>query len=161
MADQDNRPNVTEKTKKQIVKGRKRDLLRDQKLKSHVTGPSCNCKRLKCFESTTELDRKRIIEYFNLLETKNEQDRLLASFISVNEVMRRRSRKENGEQFFLNHSYKYYVTILRVEEMKMNRIEVCLNGFCSIFDVGKMRLRRIRKALLSTGEFKLNFLYSF
>ena len=113
---------------------------------------------MKCFESTTELDRTRIIEYFNLLETKNEQDRLLASFISVNNVKRRRSRKENGEHvFFWNHSYKYYVNILRVEEMEMIRIEVCLNGFCSIFDVGKMRVRKIKKALASTGEFKLDF----
>ena len=55
---------------------------------------------MKCFESTTELDRTRIIEYFNLLETKNEQDRLLASFISVNKDKRQHSRKENGEQVF-------------------------------------------------------------
>lgn len=150
MADVVDKPIVTDKPKKKQVTGRKREFSRDEKLRNHVTGPPCNCKVLKCFQITTEDDRSKMISHFNSLKTKDEQDAFLASLISVHSVQRRRSRKEEPtEAEFHNHSYKYHMNIVR--DGRCTRIDVCVKGFISIFDVTENRVRRIRESLAATG----------
>jgi hypothetical protein len=151
MADYDERPTVTDKPKKRLVKGRKRELQRDERLKNHVTGPPCNCSKLKCFEVTSVDDRERVIAHLNNLKTKDEQDALLGSLISVQPVKRRRSRKEDPtEAEFHQKSFFYQMSIVR--EGSATQVNVCIKAFLSIFDVSENRVRRIREKLATTGK---------
>ena len=104
MADQDDRPAVTDKPKKKRINGRKRELLRDEKRQNHVTGPPCNCSKLRRFEVTTAEDRDIVIRHFSNLKTKDEQDALLASLVSVHaeEVGRRIDNKLSSINVHLN-----------------------------------------------------------
>ncbi|GFR68193.1 vitamin B12-dependent ribonucleotide reductase [Elysia marginata] len=95
-------------------------------------------------------DRGRVISYFNSLKSKDEQDALLASFISAHPVERRRNRKENLEQAeFHKSSYKYHFNVLR--DGQSSRVDVCMKGFTSMFGVTENRIRRIRDSILVTG----------
>lgn len=133
--------------KSQIV-GRKSDISRGKKLKSHVSGSDCNCMKLKCFETISEADRRSLIEHFNCLKNKDEQDAILASLIEVHPVKRRRTRKEDpNEAAFHKNSYKYYV-----RQASSKYVEVCIKAFCSIFGVTDNRLRRIKHHLSETGK---------
>ena len=57
MADADRFPEVTEPPKKRQKLGRKKERRRDERLSKHQMGPPCNCKRLHCFEVTSEEER--------------------------------------------------------------------------------------------------------
>ncbi|GFR62103.1 hypothetical protein ElyMa_005446800 [Elysia marginata] len=46
-------------------------------------GPPCQCKRLKCFEVTSEEEKMSLLDRFNSMPSKNEQDAMIASLISV------------------------------------------------------------------------------
>ena len=147
MADRNEGAVETDKPKKRKVEGRKREKLRDERISSHQTGPDCQCSRFECFTNTTEADRRRIIDNFNSLESKNCQDQLLASLIKVCDVARRRSRKEDWtEANWHNKSFRYYIRNSEAAE-----IEVCIKGFCSLFGITENRVRRIREYLRDTG----------
>ena len=73
MADHDAVPILTDKPKKRKINGSKQDQAKKQKLSSHITGPDCKCKRLKCFETVKVENRASLIDSFNALPTKNAQ----------------------------------------------------------------------------------------
>ena len=151
MADEGRYPTVSETPKKRKILGRKRDQDRDKRLCSLKQGPPCHCKRLKCFEVTTQEERLNLIDRFNALKSKNEQDAMLASLITISKVKQRRPRtnKENGNQFH-DHSYAYELNIVR--DGKSTAIPVCFNAFISIFGTTKAVVERIRKSVAETGE---------
>jgi len=70
MADHEDVPAVTDKPRKRKKEGSQREKAKKLKLSSHVTGPDCQCTRLKCFETICEENRARLIESFNALPTK-------------------------------------------------------------------------------------------
>ena len=56
MADNDRKPKLTVNPKKKTILGRKWEKAKVQKLSNHVIGLPCNCKRLRCFEVTTDIE---------------------------------------------------------------------------------------------------------
>ena len=92
MADNDRKPKLTDNPKKTIL-GRKWEKAKVQKLSSHVIGLPCNCKRLRCFEVTTDIERNALIAHFNSLKRKDQQDSMIASLISIKTIKQRRPRQ--------------------------------------------------------------------
>ena len=91
MAD-DRTPQVSDTPRKRPKTSRKCELHKKQRLSQHTVGPDCKCSRFKCFQYIAEDERQVLIERFNGLASKNEQDSYLASCISVASVARRRPR---------------------------------------------------------------------
>ncbi|CAH1101612.1 unnamed protein product [Psylliodes chrysocephalus] len=81
------------RSKKRKSHRRMKNVAKLLKLRSHETGPSCNCTRFKCFENVTERDRLQIIKQFNELKDHDEQNLYLNGLISHALVKRHRSRK--------------------------------------------------------------------
>ena len=95
------------------------------------------------FCAHSEANWKHILDQFNSLKNKENQDKLLASMIKVCNVARRRSRKDltNQEGTSWHHkSLKYFIRNSEGSEK-----EVCINRFCAIFGVGKNRVWQILK----------------
>ena len=59
--------------KKRKINGSKQEQAKTRKLSSHITGPDCKFKRLKCFETVKVENRALLIDSFNALPTKNAQ----------------------------------------------------------------------------------------
>ena len=95
MSENSENPTVTDKPRKRPILGRKQEIAKKLRLKSHETGKNCNCKLHKCFKKTSEEERSDIVAHFNSLPSKDEQDSFLASRIQIVDVKRRRSRKGN------------------------------------------------------------------
>lgn len=156
MADTE-QPEPTNKPKKRPKVGRKCDQNKKQRLQGHQTGEDCKCVRLKCWSNTTEAERNYVIEKFNQIETKNEQDAFLSSLIKVKIVRRRRPRQQlNGKSDEENaklhdHSYEYFVKVCSDGALARN-VQVCSIAFCAIFGIGMKRVERIRKSLAETGR---------
>ncbi|GFN95968.1 hypothetical protein PoB_002247400 [Plakobranchus ocellatus] len=133
MADADRRPEVTETPKKRPKLGRKWEIERIQRLSSHVAGLPCNCVRFRCFEVTTEDERRALLAHLNGLGSKNEQDSMLSGLIQIKPIQRRRPRQEENEAQLHDYTYTYLVNIVR--EARAVPIPVCLNAFLSIFGI--------------------------
>ena len=110
MADSES-PQVTNNPKKRPKLGRKREIEKQKRLKSHASGDSCDCKRLKCFQNTTKHERSTLLALFNQLSSKNEQDSFLATLIRVTSVKRRRPRSSEEKAALHNYSYQYLVKV--------------------------------------------------
>ena len=150
MADVGRFPTVSENPKKRQKLGRKKEKARDERLSGHKMGPPCQCKRLKCFEITSEDERLSLLDRFNSLPSKNEQDAMLASLLTVEKVKQRRPRDNDGASKLHDHSYTYSVKVTR--EGNSTTVPVCFNAFISIFGTTKAVVERIRKSLAETGE---------
>ena len=110
MADCEEHCELTNRPKKRKITGRINEVLKKQKLSSHTTGPDCKCTRYKCFEVVSVDERARLLDSFNALSSKEYQDSFLAGLITVYNVTRRRSRKNEIILKDLNdNSYKYKV----------------------------------------------------
>ena len=66
MAENDRKPKLTVNPKKTIL-GRKWEKAKVQKLSSHVIGLPCNCKRLRCFEVTTDNNKSLLTDSKSIL----------------------------------------------------------------------------------------------
>ena len=119
------------------------------KLSSHIMGESCNCIRLKCFEVISLQDRQTILDKFNQMSCKDQQDAFLASIITPMEVRQRRTRIRSKEKDLNCYSYQYHLLIARDSLVK---IQICCKAFLSIFNISKSRLGRIQKVLTTTGK---------
>ena len=144
-------PQVTDKPKKRPQIGRKRELDKQERLTSHKAGENCGCKRLKCFESTTEEERSTLLAKFNQLASKNEQDSFLSTLICVTNVKRRRPRVDEADAALHNYSYKYLVKVNRAG--MACEINICVKALLSIFGIGISRVERIRQSIADTGWF--------
>ena len=150
MADSES-PEVTNNPKKRPKLGRKREIEKQKRLKSHEVGDSCDCKRLKCFENTSEHERSSLLARFNGLNSKNEQDSFLGSLIRVTSVKRRRPRSSEEKAALHNYSYQYLLKLNR--EGIACEIQICVKALVSIFGVGISRVERIRNNIATTGLF--------
>ena len=157
MAD-NKRPMTTDTPKKRKVTGRQREKAKKLRVSNHVTGENCNCARFRCFEAISPDERQSIIEDFNTLyDSKNGQDAYLATLISVGEIHRRRSRKNDDERHKPKSMSLSYVVKLQ-REGSCQSVNVCAKAFCSIFGITKHRVETIRKAMFSTGEYSCQVL---
>ena len=77
-----------------------------QKLSNHVIGLPCNCKRLRCFEVTADIERNALIVHFNSLKSKDQQDSMIASLISIKTIKQRRPRQSEEAAKLHNHAYR-------------------------------------------------------
>jgi hypothetical protein len=94
-------PVATDKPKKRKIKGRKREIKKLERLRSHRTGDDCRCQR-KCFESVTEEERETLFTQFNTFKSKDEQDSHLARLIKPKDTApSTTSREFNGTEEFL------------------------------------------------------------
>ena len=136
-------PQVTDKPKKRKQHGSKRELKKQQDLKSHVVGTNCNCKNFKCFERTSDVERQSLCDAFNKLESKNAQDSYLATLIKIDLVSRKRPRQdiEDDQRKPNTFTYKYFVKVPRNE--RAEDIQVCREGFIAFFGISKGRVENI------------------
>lgn len=74
------------------------DAMKKIRLQSHEEEPPCNCKRLRCIENITEIERKEMLQYFNSLSSNDEQNVYLAGLMSLVPVQRRRNPQEEGNE---------------------------------------------------------------
>ena len=150
-------PAETEKPRKRKIFGRKSTLTKKIKLSNHKTGLACNCKHLKCFDRVSAEERDYLVNNFNLLESKDEQDCFLSNLIKIEPVHRRRPLKDANGATKRNNSFKYYVNTS--QNQNAASISVCKKALCAIFGVSKRRIERLAKALAGTGIFVVNFSY--
>ena len=81
---------------------------RPRKLEARKTGVSCRCKRRRCFEHFSEVEKEGIIKDFNEIADKQLQDSHLFGLIRLTEIKRRRprlSRISGKAPRRANHSY--------------------------------------------------------
>jgi len=82
--------------------------------------------------------------------SKNEQDAYLSTMITLHDVERRRSRKDDQHDAdFHVHSYKYTLKLSRDECIQS--VQICYKAFMAIFGITITRLKTIKKALSITG----------
>lgn len=134
--------------KKRPRTGRSQDVMKKLRLASHEQGPPCSCKRLKCFEVTTNEQRNALLSHFNNLRTNDEQNSYLCGLISITPVQRRRNRKSDEEATFHDSVFSYRV---RVKEDRIVEIPVCYKAFLSIHGITKGKLEHLQKALKNRG----------
>lgn len=151
MADHEEAPVVTDKPRKRKIKGRRKEKDKKLRLSSHITGPDCECTKLKCFEIVNEQNRARLITSFNALPTKDAQDSYLAGLITVAEIQRRRPRSDQPKSNN-NNSYNYRVFVPGGDDSVNCFAYICFKAFLSIFGIKKGRLESIKKSLSTTGE---------
>ena len=135
--------------KKKPKTGRVQDVMKMLRLSSHETGDSCQCKRLKCFEVTTDVERKAILMKFNRLESYNEQSSYLCGLIAVIPVQRRRGRKPELEATYHQSSFAYKIRVVRGDSTE--EVSVCAKAFINIHGITKGKLEHLQKALKSKG----------
>ena len=150
MANNDRLLRFTMASQKRLTLGSQRELAKIQRLSSHVVGTPCNCKRLRCFEVTTDAERQTMCAEFNSLPNKNQQDSMIASLITITTVKRRRPRKAEKKCAFRNHSYTYSFEVER-DGVGVS-VPVCLPAVLSMLGISKARVERIRESLAKTGK---------
>lgn len=89
----------------------------------------------------SEEDQSHILTTFLNLQTKDEQDLYLQSLIDVEEIKRRRPRKD--EPRVNSKAFKYHTLV------GSSRVEVCFKAFLSLFSISKKRVERLRALKLS------------
>ncbi|KAG5883597.1 hypothetical protein JTB14_025171 [Gonioctena quinquepunctata] len=119
------------------------------RLRSHETGPDCDCKRLKCFQVVSKANAKEIIRDFNELSSYNEQSLHLTGLIAVHKVKNRRPRKNEQDAKFYDNVFTYKVRIYDNNEAK--DIPVCYKAFLSLHGVSGKRIQNIQKHLKISG----------
>ena len=150
MADNDRQPKLTDNPKKRPKLGRKSEKAKVQRLSSHVIGLPCNCKRLRCFEVTTDVERNALIAHFNSLKSKDQQDSMIASLISIETIKQRRPRQSEEAAKLHNHAYGYCIKVER--DGAAVTVPVCFPALLSVFGITKSRVERIRTSLSKTGK---------
>lgn len=144
------RSEFTQKTKKRKKTGRLSDVSKRIRNQSLTTGEPCYCKRFKCFEVTSDEERKKIINELNLLPSYDAQNAHLSGLISIYEVVRHRPRLNPAEAGKKDFSYTYKVRVER--EGKFIEIPVCHKGFMSIYGITNRRTITLKHALAYKGH---------
>jgi hypothetical protein len=104
------------------------------------------CKILKCYEKIDIETRQIILQNFNDMDTKNDQDSYSAGLITLKHISRRRSRgtPEEGQK---PHAASYLFKLTN----QGHEIMVCKTAFINLHGITSARLRRIQISLVMTG----------
>ena len=151
-------PEITEKPKKRKIGTRKKLLEKEKRLRSHTSGPPCNCTLLKCFERISTEERCHLLSSFNNdFANLNEQNAFLSSLILVLPTERPKpSQFPSKRRVF---SYEYQVPVIK--EGIAVKVKVCHKAFMSIFGITNRRTQTIKLAVSTTGMhhiFSMKFL---
>ncbi|CAH1109092.1 unnamed protein product [Psylliodes chrysocephalus] len=144
------------KTRKRKSFGRITDVAKKLIVQSHEIGVDCQCKRFKCFSKIRKTERRKILGYFNQLETLDEQNSYLAGLITVMSVNRRRPRcAESKVSRFNDASYAYRVRS-NVEDENENIVntQVCYEAFLSQHGITPRRIQSIQTSVKEFGSAK-------
>jgi len=143
-------PIATDKPKKRKRGSNKRQQNKEKRLRKHVSGPSCTCELLKCFENVTEDERLHLVTLLlNDFKTLDEQNAYLSTMIIVNKTNRPKPASESltkKRQF----SYEYWIPVLR-EGVAIN-VRVYHKAFMSIFGITNRRTQTLKLSLATTGR---------
>ena len=142
-------PAVTAKPKKRRRIGSAFEAAKRERLSGHITGPHCLCKR-RCTEQLLSNDQcDKLLEQFNNVCNRDEQDSYLSGLIRLQPVVRRRMRRANAEPN--DSSYKYVVTV-KSEDDVVTEIVICYMAFLSFYGVSNGRMKVLKSSLINTGE---------
>lgn len=72
---------------------------------TNETGDDCQGKVVECFKKINADESHNLIQSFNEMKDRNEQSAFLSGLISVVPVERRRTRNNENEAAFNDHSY--------------------------------------------------------
>ena len=123
-------------------------LEKEKRLRSHTSGPPCNCTLLKCFERISTEERSHLLSRFNNdFANLNEQNAFLSSLILV--LPRERPKPSQFPSKRRVFSYKYQVPVIR--EGIAVKVKVCHKAFMSIFGITNRRTQTIKLAVSTTG----------
>ncbi|GBP67506.1 RNA-directed DNA polymerase from mobile element jockey [Eumeta japonica] len=137
---------LKKQTKKRPRYGRVTDVNKKLRATTHELGPSCECKRFKCFEVLNEDQRYEIIRQFNELGNYQDQNLYLGGLITVHSVAQRRSRKTNNEGEPHQASYSYRVRCASKD------VPVCQNAFRSLHGITGRRIQTLQSQLINEGK---------
>ena len=150
MYDKNQNPQIGSKPRKRPIIGDKKTLEKQKRLSNHQTGPNCHCSRFHCYENVSAEERDGIIAHFNSLGSKDEQDCLLSSYITITPVQRRKANKDREQAHPHDFSYRYSVSVSR-SGTPVN-VPVCHKAFLSLFGVTRKRIELIRDSVVKTGK---------
>ncbi|KAJ8876481.1 hypothetical protein PR048_020926 [Dryococelus australis] len=107
--------------------------------------------KVKVIERTNhnipEAEWRQIMENFNYMASKNEQDSRLSGLIALHMIAQRRPRVSNhGNSKDHAESYTYKVRLAGKDA------PVCHKTFISILVINKLRVNRLQQSLLMTGQ---------
>lgn len=136
------------KSRKRQSFGRQSDVSKKLRTMSHEIGERCNCKK-NCTDLLTNAEKSRLISNFNLLKDWNEQSCHLTGLISVDNVQRRRPRRDEIVATLRDNTFHYKVRIMR--DNTVTELSVCQKAFISLHGISKKRLETVRNSLKSDG----------
>ncbi|KAI4454181.1 dna-directed rna polymerases i ii and iii subunit rpabc2 [Holotrichia oblita] len=111
------------------------------------TGEDCRCKRFKCFSKISTNDRIMLLQNFNSMSSKNDQDSHLCGLISIQNISRRRPKAGNHNPLKTHAAaFNYKIRINGKEE------PICLQAFLSIHGITVSRVRRLQNSLITVGK---------
>lgn len=107
-----------------------------------------SCKRYKCFEKIGFQERQIILDNFNSLSSKDQQDSYLAGLISFKNVKQRRPRRvrndeDDGDGPSFDHSVAFYYKVRTTGKEEA----LCHTAFLSLHGISRGRLRRIQDSI--------------
>lgn len=82
-------------------------------LRNHcfTQGDPCNCKRLHCFYLISKANQHKIIQIFNSMNNRNEQNQYLAGLITVLSSLKWRSRRPENDAKLRDAADSYRVKV--------------------------------------------------
>ncbi|KAI4464122.1 hypothetical protein MML48_4g00007777 [Holotrichia oblita] len=111
------------------------------------TGEDRRCKRFKCFSKISTNDRIMLLQNFNSMSSKNDQDSHLCGLISIQNISRRRPKAGNHNPLKTHAAaFNYKIRINGKEE------PICLQAFLSIHGITVSRVRRLQNSLITVGK---------
>lgn len=137
---------LKKQTKKRPTHGRLTDVNKRLRATTHELGPSCECKRYKCFQVINEDQRKEIIRQFNEFGNHQEQNLYLGGLITVHSVAQRRSRKTTNGGEPHQASYSYRIRCSSVD------VPVCQKAFQSLHGITSRRIQTLQSQLINDGK---------
>lgn len=111
--------------------------LRGKHVVPRVTGPDCKCVH-KCFTKVLDSEKSKILNIFNKIGHKEQQDTFLGGLIKVNKIVRNRPKDSSKPK---SCACVYKIKVDQDEKV------VCKKAFCSLFGINKSRVERIIKSL--------------
>lgn len=138
-------------TRKRKHYGRVSDAAKKIRNHSFETGQACNCKKHKCFEILTDDQKRNIINRFNLMSDRNEQNSYLCGLISILDIKRRRPRNEEGTANLRDNSFTYKIRVLQADG-SFREISVCQTAFINLHGITNRRLITLKRYLKECGK---------
>ncbi|XP_075125598.1 uncharacterized protein LOC142198461 [Leptodactylus fuscus] len=100
-------PDITDKPRKRQRLDGKRELAKKLRIKSHSSGPPCNCNKLKCYSKIPAQCQEELILKFTAYQTRKDQDAFLSTLLKAVSIKRRRPRNDPLEARVRQRSFQH------------------------------------------------------